>query len=957
MLDININIIKLCIVLLIFGLCGCSNSECIDAADITSKKVVVHVKAKPDGVISYKQATKWMRTPIVLDKNGERTISVTNNNINLCGGKGKTKLVTLNAGKPIDLDISNMLLVQKGDTVTLGLQKQEFMLYQSYCDSIKDDKLVNIDAIKDCNNAKENGQSKLNCSNVSDVKGNVQFDDYQVCSSCVGRKISSRITNDGINVLRAPDPKKKNKEYKYNPYWYNGTLHSFTKNVSQDMFYCQKAEKKMLEDYEINPGLADKTLNSLLKSDTYNLNTYCRKICGLRNPHDTTNGLVGGDTCNRTEIQYMDPKLGDNAAFKKNPDGYMQTFIDGLHVALFKYDSKTGKIYENFSNTEEAHFDHIFDSDKHYSEELLINKFNNALQNFHEISVKDNNGKVAASGVESGDSYFHKIDHDGYVGLLLGRGNTDDDYFRHDYTGSYNVVMTRHCDAKNLGSFYAYATNSSESIAVAPGGPGTINIPMPIDSDYTTFTLHGSKNAVVYFGVKDNGDGYDNNEGEFIVKTRIPKKILPIFSNILRGLVDNIRSILYGGTNNVDRASDTIGAVKLVYDVAHDYHFIDITHAILALYISLYGAFFLFGVARATFGDFLIMSVKIGLIVMVTSDGSWQFFYNHFFTFFIDGSDYLITAMSGQGESGWQSKQITKTDVNGNKTQVTEYEQTSKAFAFLDVSLNRFFQYETWLQMMSLLFAGPMGIITLTIICMAVWMYLEAVMQAVMIYLVSVIMVALLISVAPLFIVCICFRRTKMLFDNWMKVLLQTSMQPVFAFSALSLMNYLSNAATYNVLNYDICGKCVGLIKLSEKIDFLCVFNFYLPFGYAPGDSMSQRLAYAQQGVHQYGFLGIPIQINFLIQLVIMMHLVRAMTDYGSRLPSMIFGMMAADITDAAEGVKQNMMGFVGMDKESRQRRQQQKHYQKQQKASMPKDEEKKNEKKKDDDDDGKTRK
>lgn len=216
-------------------------------------------------------------------------------------------------------------------------------------------------------------------------------------------------------------------------------------------------------------------------------------------------------------------------------------------------------------------------------------------------------------------------------------------------------------------------------------------------------------------------------------------------------------------------------------------------YAAVTLYVMIYGIMVTFGMVNATFGELLVRAVKIGLVMGLFSATGWTFFSEYVVKFFNDGTDNLIQAM---------------TNITAGLDATTGSKST---FAVMDKTLATALSIKT-VSAISSAFTGGMGAIGFMLgglMLMAMWNYLGAVLQAMWIYLMSLVAKALLFGLAPIFITCIMFQRTKQLFDGWLSQLINYSLQPIFLFAFLGFYAKLIEGAMQALFKTNFCWGCV----------------------------------------------------------------------------------------------------------------------------------------------------
>lgn len=347
----------------------------------------------------------------------------------------------------------------------------------------------------------------------------------------------------------------------------------------------------------------------------------------------------------------------------------------------------------------------------------------------------------------------------------------------------------------------------------------------------------------------------------------------------------------------VNPLKDTLlDVTKVIFSViASDNTFIWTVRAALILYIVLYALFFTIGLTEFTQKDLIIRVFKISLVLILISRQSWTFFYEYIFSFYWDGMTYLIHA--GTGNMG-----------NENET-----------FLFLDKTLGIFVKDATWKKLAGLIVAPPMGIIYLIVIFIGLWTYLIAILEAIISYLIAFIALALMITIAPILLVCILFSTTKPLFDSWLELMLHLALQPVFLFCGLMLLNEFMVIALYGALSFDVC--------------FQESFKIFVKLGDSTKLDLGTISAWSPSGLGVEEMWDPTLGFTSIIMFLIFSKLIKEFTSITPQIVSTLITKRAAFTESlglsgygspgghAFTQLKEKAKGVVGMDKESVERR------------------------------------
>lgn len=211
--------------------------------------------------------------------------------------------------------------------------------------------------------------------------------------------------------------------------------------------------------------------------------------------------------------------------------------------------------------------------------------------------------------------------------------------------------------------------------------------------------------------------------------------------------------------------------------------------AAMVLMVVFFGIGFTIGVVQASFQQVLVRMIKLGLIAAVISPTGWIFFSQYVVSFFQDGTDDLIKGVVYIG-----------TGVN------TPLPPNASPFYQFDQLANFVIQPETLITIMGATFAGgPYGMAMGGLMGIAIWGFFDLIIKALKLYASTFVARALLLGVAPIFIVFLLFDRTKQMFTSWLNALLSMSLQPILMFTFLSFFMVMIESAGKDMLSADLC--------------------------------------------------------------------------------------------------------------------------------------------------------
>lgn len=323
---------------------------------------------------------------------------------------------------------------------------------------------------------------------------------------------------------------------------------------------------------------------------------------------------------------------------------------------------------------------------------------------------------------------------------------------------------------------------------VMPNKPFSVSGGGPTDPDL----LHGLLNSVgdgqsanyerLYFKLLDSF--YDDNSGSVLVKIRSGAR--SPYPGIFESMIIAVSDIFETSAETIYRRltenTDFIGAVQ----------------AMLVLYIAIYALTYVMGMVSPETSQkiFLVKVIKFGIVVMIISPQSFEFFDDYLLKIFVRGMYQTVNIVSGA--------------VAGPGVAVGE------RLSFFDDVLNKLFSPETHIKIVSLLWfpnpnndwlalPNPKGIIFIPIIYVLLIFFVMTLFKTLMIYLMALISLGLLIAMAPIFIPFMLFERTKDLFEGWLKMMIGHWLQPVILFAMLTLFYVMLLELLYRTVGYRTC--------------------------------------------------------------------------------------------------------------------------------------------------------
>ncbi|QMV46162.1 conjugal transfer protein [Wolbachia pipientis] len=254
--------------------------------------------------------------------------------------------------------------------------------------------------------------------------------------------------------------------------------------------------------------------------------------------------------------------------------------------------------------------------------------------------------------------------------------------------------------------------------------------------------------------------------------------------------------------------------------------FHNFVRSLLVLFIVVSSLLYLFGMIQETKHDMLIRMMKITLVIVLISPGSFEFFYNHFLVLFVKGLEQLISV-------------ITNFAPNMNTGSITEGDEARvRLFSFMEDMFNKFFAYSVWKKFAAFLhYQMWASLLMIPAIFIGIVLYFLLCLYAYIIFLSGFIGIAFLIAIMPLFLISILFSPLKSLFEGWIKFCISFCLQSIMIFALLSLLASIIMNTFYRQLGFTVCyNKWFEVRLCAPKWVFggFCIIDKQY-FGWTPG--------------------------------------------------------------------------------------------------------------------------
>ncbi|MFK8039977.1 MAG: type IV secretion system protein [Rickettsiaceae bacterium] len=235
---------------------------------------------------------------------------------------------------------------------------------------------------------------------------------------------------------------------------------------------------------------------------------------------------------------------------------------------------------------------------------------------------------------------------------------------------------------------------------------------------------------------------------------------------------------------------------------------LNLVQGVLALYVLIYGLFFLIGSIKMTVSDLTIRVIKITFITLIFSPNSWDWFYQNIFLTFTDGMTYLMTSFVSGG---------------GN----------SNVFQFIDPIINRYTNPNTWALLLIELVQFYNGLTFIALMTIyAILIYFLGLLEVIVSYCFSVIGLIVMMAISPFLMIFSLFNFTKGIAKNWLALSMYWMILP----SGLLLFFLSLESLVFEHFKSVLLAAQGGcFIDLDIAVDLRAIginenFNFPLPF-------------------------------------------------------------------------------------------------------------------------------
>lgn len=228
--------------------------------------------------------------------------------------------------------------------------------------------------------------------------------------------------------------------------------------------------------------------------------------------------------------------------------------------------------------------------------------------------------------------------------------------------------------------------------------------------------------------------------------------------------------------------------------IAGDAGFKNVLRLACSIYVAVYGILFTFGMVQVTIHDLMVRLIKIGIIYTLLTPAAWGYFYFTVVHFFNNGVDDIILRVSSIAFG---------TGTGAGALVGSPFDPMDQALIYIVSS-------KMVVTLLATFATGPYGFIIGIILLMSLGSFLKSIFNALWVYVMAFVIRTLMFGMAPIFIVCILFSRTRHLFDGWLNQVVNASLQPIFLFTFFAFFVLLIRSCIIHLFDTPVCWMPTG---------------------------------------------------------------------------------------------------------------------------------------------------
>jgi type IV secretion system protein VirB6 len=330
--------------------------------------------------------------------------------------------------------------------------------------------------------------------------------------------------------------------------------------------------------------------------------------------------------------------------------------------------------------------------------------------------------------------------------------------------------------------------------------------PLKTDGDGDYFELDFTN----FCYLNDSGDTVCNQDVGSDGKAYIPKGSLffKIYDNYY---YDNVGAYEISIVSGVDKGPGFIDQIitefknvlneikeAIFTSVVNNTMFRGIVVSALILYVAFTGVLFAMGGIQATQTELVVRLVKLAIVATLISPDGWEFFNTYLFSFFTTGSESISQIMLAATLKNASELGIFYIQFPDGANVLTIFDTfVSTLFALiLHQKIASLWGYEWYFVYWIFIY-----------VCLVIVM--KAIFDCIMLYITALMVLAILLVTAPIFIITLLYAWTKELFEQWLKQLMVNSIMLIVVSIVAIIMSNLILDQLFKLLEFRACMGCL----------------------------------------------------------------------------------------------------------------------------------------------------
>ena len=312
--------------------------------------------------------------------------------------------------------------------------------------------------------------------------------------------------------------------------------------------------------------------------------------------------------------------------------------------------------------------------------------------------------------------------------------------------------------------------------------------------------------------IQNINQAYQNNTGKYTVTVKVTnpaKKAQLAVMEKLDNIVDKLSlSEMLDFQNPLGQKYEDLSSVSTETISTRDGVFTylvtnktlkELVYLSAILMILLFGFMYLMGLSKLDHQTLLVMILKIAFVFSLFSSDAWILYYNIFAGPVVDGFNTISYATLQI-----LSPQDLVTTANSGLHELDQEKISTYFYQSVDV-ITMIFNQKNHFKIMAIFFSYSYGFVYVFIIYYGFYLYLFATANAILMFLLAKIIMLILINLLPLFLLCLFFKTTKKMLDNWFSLVLGYGFQQIFIIIAVAFFNIMIVYILKMILGYKIC--------------------------------------------------------------------------------------------------------------------------------------------------------